>query len=55
MVQESPAVIREGDDTKHEDSDRAAKSPRLTPPDQQMMMLRDMTAGVIFCPAGFVS
>ena len=45
MVQESPAVIREGDDTQHEDSDRAAKSPRLTPPDQQMMMLRDMIAG----------
>ena len=48
MVQESPAVVRESDHSQHgqhEDSDRGAKAPRLNPPDQQMMMLRDMIVG----------
>ena len=31
MVQESPAVVRESDHSQHEDSDRAAKAPRLNP------------------------
>ena len=45
MVQEPRAVVRERDDTHHEDSDRVAKAPRLNPPDQQMMMLRDLAVG----------
>ncbi len=45
MVQEPRAVVREGDDTHHEDSDGVAKAPRLNPPDQQMMMLRDLAVG----------
>ena len=45
MVQESPAMVRERDHTQHEDSDRAAKAPRLNPPDQQMMTLRDIAVG----------
>ena len=45
MVHEPPAVVREGEDVEHEESDRAAKAPRLSPPDQQMMMLSDMAVG----------